>query len=79
MIATARTVAKIARVICVRRRLLQLRSLFMGDTLSNLNQRSPSDPVPPSARLGSAVSPGTGDSIHQLRDLACLRWAFRVA
>ena len=61
IIATARTVAKIARVICVRRRLLQLRSLFMGKTLSNLNQRNPLEPVPPSARLGSAVSPSIGD------------------
>ena len=79
IIATARTAAKIAKVICVCRRLLQLRSLFMGNTLSNLNQRNPLEPVPPSARLGFAVSPGTGDLIHQLRDLACLRRAFRVA
>ncbi len=46
IIATARTAAKIAKVICVRRRLLQLRSLFMGNTLSNMNQRNPLEPVP---------------------------------
>jgi len=46
IIATARTAAKIAKVICVRRRLLQLRSLFMGNTFSNMNQRNPLEPVP---------------------------------
>ncbi len=44
IIATARTAAKIAKL--VRRRLLQLRSLFMGNTFSNKNQRNPLEPVP---------------------------------
>jgi cation transporter-like permease len=51
IIATATTVAKTTKAICVRRRLLQLRSLFMGNTFYNMNQRNPWEPVPLLSRL----------------------------
>jgi hypothetical protein len=57
IIATPRTAAKIAKVICVRRRLLQLGSLFMDNTLSNIDQRNCVGPVPPSTRLGTGSPP----------------------
>ena len=70
--ATASTAAKIAKVICVRRRLLQLRSLFMGNTFSNLNQRNSLEPVPPSAGVetGSLPRIGRPEADHGMGDHA---------
>jgi hypothetical protein len=62
--ATARTAAKTAKVICVRRRLLQLRSLFMGNTFLNLNQRNSLNQVPPSAGVGTGSLARTGDRLR---------------
>src|SRR6202022_2936783 len=55
IIATATIIAKISKVIWVRRRLLQLRSLFMDNTSRGRNQRSCGEPVP----LGFARRPLT--------------------
>jgi len=67
IIATPRTAAKIAKVICVRRRLLQLGSLFMDNTLSNINQRNCVGPVPPSTRLGTGSRPVIEENILPIR------------
>ncbi len=60
IIATARTAAKIAKVICVCRRLLQLRSLFMGNTFSNLINATPSSRFRQARDWEPVVSPGIG-------------------
>src|SRR5258708_20249892 len=55
MIATAAIIAKISKVIWVRRRLLQLRSFFIDNTSRDRNQRRRRKPVPPG--LGRRLRP----------------------
>jgi hypothetical protein len=80
MIAIATIIAKISKVIWVRRRWLQLRSLFMDNTSRGWNQRSCGKPVPPGLdrvfRPDFAFDAGhfrNGDCRNMLRR-ACQMW-----